>query len=551
MLLRNTPYRRLYSARLVSLMGDWFNLLALVALLREIGGNGAMALGGTLILKSLPPLLATPIAGWVADRFPRKTIMIASDVGRAVVVLGMMGQLIHPSLPILMALVALQAFLGAFFEPARRAMTPSVVAPQDLETAGVLDAATWSAMLALGAALGGLTTALLGWEAALLVDAATYVVSVLFLLGVPRIQVVQQKGSGTLREGAAYLRANPRVWTLVLVKMGWSVAGATTLILTLLGEGPLHAEKDPLFARLAAGAQDASVIGVTVLYVSRGLGTAVGPFVARWLSRGQAKRMEWLIGISFAWGAFFYAGVGSNAHLVLGGAFRGGGALRRSDGLGLFHGALAAAGSRRTDGPGLCRRAWSLYRHVCGLDCGLQRPFRRRMGAPATDHRDGLRIALARQSLGGSTSMGGPGVPSYWTPGLKDPQADPRRRSAPPEVTTMHHQQSLGRLVAWTQSEKKGFLHMRYLLPEGFSLQLFLSIPGSQIEEDGELVNSSISFAGQRIWMEAEFGERELDVRFEKLNARTPVELVTWFEDGLEEYTGCLALRRPVLSIAA
>ena len=86
LLLRNTPYRRLYSARLVSLMGDWFNLLALVALLREIGGNGAMALGGTLILKSLPPLLATPIAGWVADRFPRKTIMIASDVGRAVVV---------------------------------------------------------------------------------------------------------------------------------------------------------------------------------------------------------------------------------------------------------------------------------------------------------------------------------------------------------------------------------------------------------------------------------------------------------------------------------
>jgi hypothetical protein len=51
--------------------------------------------------------------------------------------------------------------------------------------------------------------------------------------------------------------------------------------------------------------------------------------------------------------------------------------------------------------------------------------------------------------------------------------------------------------------------------------------------------------------MEAELGERELDVRFEKLNARTPAELVTWFEDGLEEYTGCLALRRPVLSIAA
>ncbi|MFT5583535.1 MAG: hypothetical protein ACI9VR_001113 [Cognaticolwellia sp.] len=310
LLRSNTPYRRLYTARLVSLLGDWFNLLALVVLLREIGGDGAMALGGTLILKSLPPLLATPISGWVADRFPRKTIMIASDVGRAVVVLGMLGQLVYPSLPILMMLVALQAFIGAFFEPARRAITPSVVPPEDLETAGALDAATWSAMLALGAALGGLTTAWLGWEAALLVDAATYVVSVLFLLGVPRIQVAQRQGSGTLREGAAYLRANPRVWTLALVKMGWSVAGATTLVLALLGEGPLHADKDPIFSRLAAGAQDASVIGVTVLFVARGLGTAVGPFVARWLSKGQAKRMEWLIGISFAWGAIFYVGVG-------------------------------------------------------------------------------------------------------------------------------------------------------------------------------------------------------------------------------------------------
>ncbi len=310
LLAQNTPYRRLYTARLVSLLGDWFNLLALVALLREIGGEGAMALGGTLILKALPPLLATPFSGWVADRFPRKAIMIFSDVGRCLVVLGMLGQIFYPSLPLLIALVALQAFIGAFFEPARRAITPSVVAPEDLETAGALDAATWSAMLALGAALGGLTTAWLGWEAALLVDAGTYAVSVLFLLGVPKIQVPQAEGEGTLREGLRYLRSRPRVWTLVVVKMGWSVAGATTLVLTLLGEGPLHAARDPLLHRLTVGAEDASVIGVTALFVARGVGTAFGPFIARALSKGQARRMEWLIGVSFGWGAIFYASVG-------------------------------------------------------------------------------------------------------------------------------------------------------------------------------------------------------------------------------------------------
>ncbi|MFT5583536.1 MAG: hypothetical protein ACI9VR_001114 [Cognaticolwellia sp.] len=108
----------------------------------------------------------------------------------------------------------------------------------------------------------------------------------------------------------------------------------------------------------------------------------------------------------------------------------------------------------------------------------------------------------------------------------------------------MLHYQSLGRLVAWTQNDKKGFLHMRYLLPEGISTQLFLAMPGSQIDVSGEQVSCSISFAGQRVWMKAELGQRELDVRFEKLNARTPAELITWFEEGLEEYTGCLALRQ-------
>lgn len=118
--------------------------------------------------------------------------------------------------------------------------------------------------------------------------------------------------------------------------------------------------------------------------------------------------------------------------------------------------------------------------------------------------------------------------------------------------------QSLGRLVAWTQSDNKGYLHTRYLLPEGIRTELFLAIPGSRIQVSGARVDSSICFAGQRIWMSATLGLRELDVRFEKLSARTPVELITWFEDGLEEYTGRRTLRQsgngrpaPVLRIAA
>lgn len=108
----------------------------------------------------------------------------------------------------------------------------------------------------------------------------------------------------------------------------------------------------------------------------------------------------------------------------------------------------------------------------------------------------------------------------------------------------MLQHQSLGRLIAWMQSDQKGFIHMRYLLPDSVTTELFLAMPGSRIQVTGAQVESSICFAGQRVWIGAKLGTRELDARFEKLAERTPVELITWFEDGLEEYTGRRTLRQ-------
>lgn len=123
----------------------------------------------------------------------------------------------------------------------------------------------------------------------------------------------------------------------------------------------------------------------------------------------------------------------------------------------------------------------------------------------------------------------------------------------------MLHQHALGRLIAWTHAETKGLLRMRYLLPFPVDTRLFLAIPDSQIRVQGARVRSSVCFAGQRIWMEATLGERELSVSFEKLGARSPDSLVNWFEEGLEEFTGCRTMsqdtpsprRRQVLPFAA
>jgi MFS family permease len=252
----------------------------------------------------LPLWFASPVAGVLVDRFSRRRIMLISDGVRLGVVLCMLGLSVFPSVSLLYALVIGQTLAAAFFEPARSALLPDIVRPEELTAANAMGAAMWSTMLALGSAAGGLLTATLGWQAALVVDALSYLLSMWLLYGIrePELDLpglgegvlpAVVDGFGQLVYGARYVWERPRVLTLALVKGGWCLAGSMTLVLTLLGE-----QKWPV-----AGS---TVLGVTVLYVARGIGTGMGPFGARALSHSVPSAMERMIGYGFVMGAAFY-----------------------------------------------------------------------------------------------------------------------------------------------------------------------------------------------------------------------------------------------------
>ena len=312
LLTENRNFRRLYLARLVSLFGDWFNLLAALALLRAIGAESAGAFGGVLILKMLPSALLAPVAGVLADRFSRRALMMGADLLRAVIVAGMLSALWFPDPRLIYVLLGLQAAVSVFFEPARSAILPDIVRPEELTAANALGAATWSTMLALGSAVGGLFTATLGWHAALVVDVGSYLLSALLLLGVREPPWTRAAAGGlwsgfaNLAEGVRYMAREGAVWTMALVKSGWIVgAGATTLLLTLLGE--------QVFPEVLGQ----GLLAVTVLFVARGVGTGAGPFLARWVSASDPSTMERLIGWSFLCGALFYVAVSASPSLWL------------------------------------------------------------------------------------------------------------------------------------------------------------------------------------------------------------------------------------------
>src|SRR5579862_9469593 len=89
LLRRNPNLRRLWVAQIISEIGDWFYTLAIYTLLLQLTGRaGSVALA--LVLQVLPQTLVGPTAGVVNDRLRRKHVMIASDIGRMVIVFCML-----------------------------------------------------------------------------------------------------------------------------------------------------------------------------------------------------------------------------------------------------------------------------------------------------------------------------------------------------------------------------------------------------------------------------------------------------------------------------
>ncbi|MDH3283597.1 MAG: MFS transporter [Acidobacteriota bacterium] len=315
--LRDCPdFRRLYFARTASLLGDWFNLIAVLALIRVVGGSGAESIGLLLILKLLPAAVVGPLAGVVADRFPRRRIMITADAARFVTVLALFAA---PQLPpplgrvTVYAVTALQVAGQSFSEPARLASVPNVVPAARLGAANVLGAMTWSLMFTLGAGAGGLVTTFLGWRAAIAIDATTYLVSIALVSRVrlpppPRhegsVDLLTLLGIRDLGAAARYLRERPGVAALLTGKSGWGLAGGITLVLTLYGEQVYAIDGRPS-------------LGIAALYVARGVGTGIGPLLARRWTRERTEALRHAIALGFFVAAGAYLAFASVRSLPL------------------------------------------------------------------------------------------------------------------------------------------------------------------------------------------------------------------------------------------
>src|SRR5689334_19834130 len=312
LLRRNRSFRQLWLGQVVSQMGDWFDTIALYTIILTLTGSGR-DIGLLLVARFVPSFLFGPLSGVVADRFSRQRIMIISDVLRAIVVLGFLFVRRADQLWIVYVLTVFQLGLSTFFEPAKTAAIPSIVEDRELVAANAISSVTWSVMLTLGAAIGGLITGWFGTNVAFILDAASYLLSAALIASI-RVQKRRKRDRQKLSfgralgitetiEGIRYVKDRPRVLAALLVKPAWGLGGGILTLLAVFGERIFPMGKN------AGG-------GIGVLFAARGIGTAIGPLVARRISGEGAKGMQAAIGIAFFMGGTFYIAFGRATNFI-------------------------------------------------------------------------------------------------------------------------------------------------------------------------------------------------------------------------------------------
>src|SRR3954452_4991605 len=282
---RNRDFRRFYIAQLISFAGDWFLLVALYGLVLDTTHSAFLA-SLILVAELAPQFLVAPIGGALADRMNRQVLMVICDLARVVLCLGFL--LAGPgTIWVIYPLLAGIAVFSAAFEPTSNAAVPNLVDREDLPTANVIVGSAWGVMLAVGAGIGGVFTAIAGRNAAFVTDSLSFLLSGVLLATARRPfseAREHEEHVGVIEatvETVRYARSDGRVMALLAVKGGFGLAGGVLILL-------------PVFATDVFHQGDT---GIGVLYGLRGVGALIGPFIGRRIAGNSERGLFTAIGV--------------------------------------------------------------------------------------------------------------------------------------------------------------------------------------------------------------------------------------------------------------
>ncbi|MCP3797185.1 MFS transporter [Paenibacillus sp. CH40] len=185
-------YRKLFAAGIINGMGDRFCQIALLALIYRLTGSG-FSVGIMLGLRVIPFLVLSPVAGVLITRISRRMLMMTTDFFRGLAALAFLSVHSPEDIWIIYGVSTLLACGEALYAPARKSSIPLLVHPSELLKVNSLEQVMSGLVLVVGAAAGGIISALFGPQAAFILNAASFFAAGLIVRNIAFPPVMKEK----------------------------------------------------------------------------------------------------------------------------------------------------------------------------------------------------------------------------------------------------------------------------------------------------------------------------------------------------------------------
>lgn len=279
----NRNFRNLLTGQFISELGNWFNFIAGLGLVRVVSEASPIAAGIFFVCRLIPFAFASPIAGTFVDRFSRRQVMIWTDIARFFVALAFLLVTSADDLWIAYIATALLSTFGAFFDGAKNAATPNLTGKEGLLAGTALMFSTRFLLMAIGSALGGWAASIFGYEVAFIINAVSFLISAYLVWLIPeeatrdeetgeRMASAEKRESFAteMREGLHYAFTNHFALTILIINVIWAIGGGAIMVI-FERAGGIH------FAATEGWNPDRAV---AILWTASGLGLTLGMLIA-------------------------------------------------------------------------------------------------------------------------------------------------------------------------------------------------------------------------------------------------------------------------------
>jgi MFS family permease len=292
--LRHRNFQLFFGGQIISLIGTWMQTVAQAWLIYRLTGSGAL-LGVLGFVGQIPIFLLSPLAGLVADRWPRRRVVISTQTASMLLafILAALTMTGHIRVWEIIVLATLLGIVNAFDVPARQSFLIEMVGREDLLNAIALNSSMFNGARIAGPAIAGILVAVVGEGWCFLLNGVSYlaVIAGLFMMHIEKFSTVHDGAAALekLREGFRFARhTKPIRALLVLVAIVSFMALPYTVLMPIFAVQILHGGASAygwLMGAVGAGAmfgalalamrQQLRGFGNVVAYAATGLGASL------------------------------------------------------------------------------------------------------------------------------------------------------------------------------------------------------------------------------------------------------------------------------------